>query len=291
MSYLLFMDESGHDHKNAPHEVRGGVALHAGKLWAFIQAMQMLQESAYGCLLHHYGVEIKGRQILARDRFRWAAQDPPLDDVARRKHAVAFLDKTKAHGAPSRIEFTAMGQASLKMARGIFDLLRTHEAVLFAAAVPGVKRPRTYEAVEYLRKDQVFLLERYFYFLELKKETGLIVMDESDKMEDRRFVGRMERYFSKTATGRYRTTWIVPAPFFVSSDMSYAIQAADVCIYCVNWGYRMLSSGMSAPVRREIQEEFGPALGQLQFDGEGCREGKVFRTKGVVYVPDPYAAR
>jgi hypothetical protein len=27
MSYLFFMDESGHDHRNTPYEVRGGVAI------------------------------------------------------------------------------------------------------------------------------------------------------------------------------------------------------------------------------------------------------------------------
>ena len=28
MSWLLFLDESGHDHRHMPYEVRGGVALH-----------------------------------------------------------------------------------------------------------------------------------------------------------------------------------------------------------------------------------------------------------------------
>ena len=83
----------------------------------------------------------------------------------------------------------------------------------------------------------VFLLERFFYFLEAKREHGVLVMDETDKHEDRRFVARMEEYFTKTATGRYRTAWIVPTPFFVSSDMAYAVQAADLCIYCINWGF------------------------------------------------------
>jgi len=291
MSYLLFMDESGHDHKHAPYEVRGGVALHAKKLWPFIQAMQALEQSAFGGFLHAYRVEIKGKHILAKERFRWARQGPLLDDQARRKHAIAFLNKTTQHQQASRIEFTAMGQASLMMARGIFDLLSSHEAVLLASVIPAVERPATYEAEEFLRKDHVFLLERYFYFLELKKEPGLLVLDETDKVEDRKFVRRMEMYFTKTYTGRSRTAWIVPVPFFVSSDMTYPVQAADVCIYCINWGFRLPASGMDAPVRPEIQEEFGTALRRLQFEGDGYKEGKVFRTHGIVYVPDPYTAR
>ena len=40
MSYFLFMDESGHDHKIAPYEVRGGIAIDIEKLWHFIQEMR-----------------------------------------------------------------------------------------------------------------------------------------------------------------------------------------------------------------------------------------------------------
>ena len=87
---------------------------------------------------------------------------------------------------------------------------------------------------------------------------GLLVLDEVDKAEDRRFVRRLEAYFRRTHTGRYRTAWIVPTPLFVASDMNYAVQAADLCIYCVNWGFRLPSYGMDAPARAEIATEFGP---------------------------------
>ena len=40
MSWLLFLDESGHDHRTMPYEVRGGVALHASELWPFVQDMR-----------------------------------------------------------------------------------------------------------------------------------------------------------------------------------------------------------------------------------------------------------
>jgi hypothetical protein len=38
MSWLLFCDESGHDHKNTPLEVRGGIAIKTNKIWDFVQA-------------------------------------------------------------------------------------------------------------------------------------------------------------------------------------------------------------------------------------------------------------
>ena len=46
MSWLLFLDESGHDHRHMPYEVRGGVALHVSQLWPFIRGMQKLELTA-----------------------------------------------------------------------------------------------------------------------------------------------------------------------------------------------------------------------------------------------------
>jgi hypothetical protein len=215
-----------------------------------------------------------------------------MSDEERRKHCRGFLTKGLEQKPPTRDEFTAYGQACLEMVRGVFQLLRDHKAHLFAAAIPrDIAKPATYEAAEYLRKDQVFLLERYFYFLEAQKDHGLLVMDEVEKTEDRRFVRRLEGYFSKSKTGRYRSQWIVPSPFFVASDMAYGVQAADMVIYCVNWGFRLPTRGMDAATRDEIASEFGPWLNQLQFRGDGHRDGKVFHEFGIVYVPDPYTSR
>jgi hypothetical protein len=292
MSWLLFLDESGHDHKSMPYEVRGGVALHAGELWPFVRDMQRLELSAFGTALHQFKKELKGCKLLDKDRFRWADQAPPMSAEGRRKHCRGFLTKGLEKKAPTRDEFTAYGQACLEMVRGTFQLLRDHRAVLFAAAIPRhVKPPDTHEAKTFLRKDQVFLLERYFYFLEAKQDHGLMVMDEVEKTADRRFVRRLEGYFSESQTGRYRSGWIVPSPFFVSSDMVYPVQAADMAIYCINWGFRLPTRGMDASVRDEIASEFGPWLNQLQFHGDGYRDGKVFQEFGIVFVPDPYTAR
>ncbi len=215
-----------------------------------------------------------------------------MADEVRRKHCRGFLTKGLEKKPPSQLEFAAYGQACLEMATGIFELLWQHEARMFAAAIPcSVVKPDTFEAEEYLRKDHVFLLERYFYFLEQQAEHGLLVMDEVEKTEDRRFVRRLEAYFRRTETGRYRSTWIVPAPLFVSSDMTYPVQAADLAIYCVNWGFRLPTRGMDAPVRQDIAGGYGHWLSKLQFHGEGCRNGSTYDCYGIVFVPDPYEAR
>jgi hypothetical protein len=112
-------------------------------------------------------------------------------------------------------------------------------------------------------------------------------MDAVEKSHDRKFVRKLEAYFTKTATGRYRTQWIVPTPFFVASDMTYPVQAADLCIYCINWCFRLPTHGMTEPVREEIRSEFFDWLRDLQYHGDGYREGHVFECWGIFYVPNP----
>ncbi|NOQ23257.1 MAG: DUF3800 domain-containing protein [Candidatus Aegiribacteria sp.] len=292
MSYLLFLDESGHDHRTMPYEVRGGIALHISKLWPFIQSVQRLELASFGTPLHQFRTELKGCKLLDKDRFKWAQQGPQMAEEERRKHCRGFLTKGLEKKPPTRSEFTAYGQASLEMATGIFELLSQHGANLFATMIQrGVTKPNTFEAKDFLRKDQVFLFERFFYFLEQEQQYGLLVMDEVEKTEDRRFVKRLEAYFRKTEPGRYRSTWIVPTPLFVSSDMTYPIQAADLAIYCVNWGFRLPSRGMNAETRPEIADNYGRWLAQLQFEGKGNRDGVSFNSYGIVFVSDPYESR
>lgn len=270
MSYLLFLDESGHVHRTMPYEVRGGVAIHSSRLWYFVQSMRRLEYTTFGAPLHEYRHELKGCRLLAKDRFKWADQSARMNDPERRKFCLSFLAKGLESKSPTRAEFTAYGQACLEMASGIFQLLREGKAKLFAAAIPGrIARPATTENLDYLRKDQVFLLERFYYFLEKEQQHGLLVMDQADKTEDRRFVRRLESYFEKTDTGRIRSQWIVPAPFFVASDMAEPIQAADLAIYCVNWAFRIPTRGMNAPERPEIADRYGAWLSALQFRGQG----------------------
>jgi hypothetical protein len=170
MSWLLFLDESGYDHKKAPYEVRGGVALHTGELWRFVQSIQRLELDSFGCQLHQYGHEMKGRTLLDRKRLSFAQQLDRMEPEARRKHCRGFLTKGLEKKPPSREEFTAYGQACLEMARGVFQLLLQHHGVLFATAIPPVPPPEAPYFEDHLRKDHVFLLERFFYFLEEKKE-------------------------------------------------------------------------------------------------------------------------
>ena len=72
--------------------------------------------------------------------------------------------------------------------------------------------------------------------------------------------------------------------------MAYPVQAADLAIYCVNWGYR-LAPGMNAEYRAELRADFEDSLRRIEFHGDGEKDGNVFKTHGIVCVPDPYEGR
>jgi hypothetical protein len=293
MAWLLFMDESGHDHTGSPYEVRGGYALADAQLWPFVQDVLRLELSCFGTRLAEYKSEVKGMKLLQKSRFIHAAQMPELE-AARRQHLCrALLQAGLEKRPPTREQLTAYGQACLRMADGIFVMLERHKALIFAAVVPrGTAKPPpgTPRPAEILRKDHTFLLERFFYLLERERQMGLLVLDEVEKTEDRRFVQRLQDYFVKTTNGRERSRWIVPSPFFVASDMALPVQVADVVIYTINWGYRQTAE-MTAPVRNEIASRYGARIEKLKWKGAGYDGTRTYKSFGIVCVPDLYTPR
>jgi hypothetical protein len=293
MAWLLFMDESGHSHKELPYEVRGGFALADKQLWPFVQETLQLELSCFGTRLAEYKSEIKGMKLLSRERLSHAAQMQEFTTAKRQQLSRALLQAGLEKRPPTREQLTAYGQASLHMADGLFVLLERHKALIFASAVPrGTAKPPPEAPLppDFLRKDHTFLLERFFYFLEHERQMGLLVMDEVEKQEDRRFVRRLQDYFAKTANGRARSRWIVPSPFFVASDMALPVQIADVVIYALNWGYRYPVS-MTAPTRPEIEARYGERIQKLNWKGEGFDGSRTFKSYGIFCVPDLYIPR
>ncbi|HTI12064.1 MAG TPA: DUF3800 domain-containing protein [Puia sp.] len=94
---------------------------------------------------------------------------------------------------------------------------------------------------EMLRKDYVYLFERFYYFLEDKpgEPRGIAVFDELDKSSSHLLLGQMDKYFKKTTKGRYRATLIIPEPFFVHSDLTTGIQVVDFVAYILSWNFRV----------------------------------------------------
>lgn len=292
MSWLLFMDESGHDHKNMPLEVRGGVAIHASKVWEFVKDFRRMEREAFGFHLVERGLELKGSKLLENKRTEWAQQEEDLDRASRHNGVRRFVSKSQQKAPPSRRDFTAYGQASIKLAHATFRLLQKHDAVLFASVIPrGVKPPPNFQFKHYLRKDQIFMQERFYWFLETKQENGLMVMDQTEKQNDRRYLGRLYDYYTKTQKGRSRSKWIVPSPIFVDSELSPGVQAADLCLYCVNWGFRREAWQFKGARRDDIHNGFAGYCGDLQFRGTAVDNGKNHSIFGIVFVPDPYTGR
>jgi hypothetical protein len=112
----------------------------------------------------------------------------------------------------------------------------------------------------------VYLLERYFYFLESlsPRERGLIVFDELEKSQSHILVQQMAQYFLGTTNGRYRSSRIIPEPFFVHSDLTTGVFLADLTAYILGWGWRLNS--MTQPVRAELKP-YATKLHDMQFHG------------------------
>ena len=77
---LLFLDESGTDHGLAPYEVTGGIAIDERQLWPYVIALVEAERNCFGGRLSDLcpSKEFKGKNLLSRDKFRFAAQSAAL---------------------------------------------------------------------------------------------------------------------------------------------------------------------------------------------------------------------
>ncbi|GIW27394.1 MAG: DUF3800 domain-containing protein [Meiothermus ruber] len=288
---LLFLDESGTDHKEAPYEVLAGIAVSERKAWSLIEAIREAQLETFGVELVEVLKEFKGSQLLHRKKFRLASQLPDMDSTSRRELALSLLEKGKRSretGRPeqiSRAELTAYAQASLHYAMTLLDLCADYKVRVFASIIePSAPLPS--EPV--LRKDFAYLFERFYYSLgdAAPAEHGLLVFDELDITQSRRINTQMQRYFRDTRKGQQRAKRILPEPFFVHSDLTTLVQVADLVAYCLNWGWR-LTGKMNHPTRPEL-EPYGQKAANLQYKGKPrkAKDGRCYPVYGICYLDD-----
>lgn len=288
---LFFIDESGHDHGDAPYEVLAAVAVAERDLWNLIQAIRGAEIEFFGVHLGGVGVEFKGKKLLKNKTFRLGRQGPAIEANRRRDLARDFLMKgwrEAKGGAPevrSREEFTAYGQAAPAFVARILEICARYHTRTFAALV-DTQAPQAADP-NLLRRDYAFLFQRFFYYLEDHSATGmgLVVFDELEKAQSRILLQQMERYFLETETGYQRSSRIVPEPFFVHSDLTTAVQLADIVAYCFNWGTRL--NRMTEPIRAEIEPlakiAFDMRYVGRRFAETDAREWPVY---GVFYLDD-----
>jgi len=288
---LYFIDESGHDHGEAPYEVLAGVAMAESDLWNLIQAIRSAEVEYFGIHMAKVGLELKGGKLLKRKTFRHAAQGPAIEPDRRRDLARAFLEKgwiEQQQGTPQtrqRDEFTAYGQACLAFVHKVIGLMARYRVKTFAALVNTHAPGSADDSI--LRRDYAFLFERFFYYLEDRSshEMGIIVFDELEKAQCRLLINQLEKYFLETTKGYERSARIVPEPFFVHSDLTTAVQLADISAYCLNWVTRL--NRMTEPVRDELRP-FAEQIFDLRYVGERPDElgARVWPVYGIFYLDD-----
>lgn len=287
---LLFLDESGTDHVEAPYEVLAGIAIRERNVWSLIQGVRAAEREHFGALLSATQVELKGKKLLKSKVFRLADQGEPFPIDERRALVHSFLMKGSTEVAgeaarPNRSEFTAYGQAVLAFVKEVYALAAQLGVKVFASLVePSAPRP----TADFLRKDYAYLFERFFYYLEdtSSDEMGLIVFDELERTLSRRLLNQMEYYFLNTYNGRQRSSRIVPEPFFVHSDLTTAVQIADIVAYSLNWGLRL--NRMDQPTRPEM-ELFGQRAFDLRYMGQrpdAFKEDLLRPVYGITYIDD-----
>lgn len=268
---LLFIDESGHNESGTPCEVLAGVAIAEDSLWNLVKAVRAAERSYFGDYLRNLLTEeTKARKLLKTKRFKTAARPCELSpeesvDLAHSlliKGKVAHAQGSDSAGETYR-ELVAYSRQVLAFVHEVLDIAAGFSVQVFAS-VMDPKCPRPEPA--HLRKDYVYLFERYFYFLETlaPRERGLVVFDELDKAQSHILVQQMAAYFLGTRTGRYRSSRVIPEPFFVHSDLTTGVFLADLTAYILGWGWRL--SRMPQPFREELRP-YATKLHDMQYHG------------------------
>jgi len=289
---LLFIDESGHDRRAMPCEVLAGVLVAEHSLWNMVRAIRSIEQDCFGGYLRDLvSEERKAKKLLKVKRFRQATKGASFCPGEQRELTKALLlrgkearMKKETDSEPTGKELIAYSRSVLDFVHNILDIAASFNVRVIASVVDsGAPRPEP----GFLRKDYVYLFERYFYLLEgmSPSERGLVVFDELDKAQSHLLLNQMASYFLGTEPGRYRSSRIVPEPFFVHSELTSGIFLADLVAYILGWGWRLGS--MHQPCREELRP-YADKLHAMQFRGNrpSADGSEVREIYGITYIDD-----
>lgn len=284
---LYFVDESGIDLKEAPYLVLAGVSIAEAEVWPLAQAFNDLRseilrfspDSTY---------EVKGSKLLKARVFKHAQLREPMP-ADERAAAIERLLKKNANGEPaSRDELAALAQAKIEFVDRVLDLAAQFKMSVFASMVPRdapQQRNRSF-----LRKDFAYLFQRIHCHVcdQNDQAHGVMIFDEQDPALSQRLLDQIHRYFLETDNGRHRAQRMIPMPFFVHSDLTPAIQIADLVAYIANWGLRM--PRMPDPAREELKP-FADKVFAMRYKGREVRRKRKLNRRGkriwgIAYIPD-----
>ena len=284
---LYFVDESGIDLKEAPCSVIAGVGMQEAAVWPFAQAFLKLKEDVLRFPPSQV-YEAKGTKLLKRRVFKQAALAAPLSEPDR-SAAIDILLAKNANGEDAGFaELLALAQAKLAFVDQALDLASQHGMTVFASIVPR-DAPQSSNAT-ILRKDFAYFFQRVHCHVcdGPDHAHGVLIFDEQDKALSQGLLDQIHQYFVGTDRGKQRAERMIPMPFFVHSELTPAIQIADIVAYVMNWGLRMTK--MPEPARAELKPYADKVFG-LRYQGKEVPLSKriLARTKriwGIAYIDD-----
>jgi hypothetical protein len=284
---LYFVDESGIDLKRSPCLVLAGVGIKERDVWPMAQAFDKLRVD---CLRFpaEMAYEVKGSKLLKTRVFKQAGTREPMPVQERNEAVERLLQKNNRGENAGALELAALAQAKLEFVNRALDLAADFDISVFASIVPREapqQRDRTF-----LRKDFSYLFQRiHCHVCDQKAEDhAVMIFDEQDPALSQRLLDQIHRYFIETDRGQQRAERMIPMPFFVHSDLTPAIQIADLVAYIVNWGLRM--SRMPEPARDELRP-YADKVFSLRYEGYEVPLNRKLRKRGkkiwgIAYIPD-----
>jgi Protein of unknown function (DUF3800) len=284
---LYFVDESGIDLKQAPCLVLAGVSIREADVWPLTQAFIDLSAEVLR-FPPEMSYEIKGSKLLKKRVFRHASLSAPLPADQRNAAIEHLLAKNREGRNVGREELAALAQAKLLFVERALGLAADFGMTVFVSIVPRdapQQRDRSF-----LRKDFAYLFQRiHCHVCDQKDDVhGVLIFDEQDPALSLRLMDQIHKYFRETDRGQQRAERMIPLPFFVHSDLTPAIQIADLVAYIANWGLRL--DRMPEPARDELKP-LADRVFNLRYSGREVplKRGIKKRGKhiwGIAYIPD-----
>jgi hypothetical protein len=284
---LYFVDESGIDLKAAPCLVLAGVSIKEADVWPLTQAFMDLSAKILR-FPPEMSYEIKGSKLLKKRVFQHASLVDDLPTAQRSAAIERLLVKNEEGRNVGREELAALAQAKLHFVERALDLAADFGMTVFASIVPRdapQQRDRSF-----LRKDFAYLFQRIHCHVCDQEDGahGVLIFDEQDPALSLRLMDQIRKYFQETDRGQQRAERMIPMPFFVHSDLTPAIQIADLVAYIVNWGLRL--DRMPEPARDELKP-LADKVFNLRYSGREVPIRRGFKKRGkhiwgIAYIPD-----
>jgi len=282
---ILFMDESGQDHRHREaYEVLGGIAIPQKELWPFVCAIRDTLSHHFGTAAHSPQNEIKGTSLLTQKRLSQAfGEEIPVEHRRELIHDFFLINQwNRKHKDEQkqirRHHFESYAQSCRFFCRDVLQLCRDRSARVSAAVIA----PDASRLIEdRLRSDYAGLFYMLYEYSSTDIERrSIVVHDECDDTQCRRLAQQLYVYYVNE--GRDVANRVIPEPMFVKSHLTLGVLVADIIAYILSWGFRHGQS-LNLPSRPQLQD-FSDIIRQINgIPGEMPENLDRF---GILYIQD-----